>query len=357
MKSTSIPRERDSNMELLRIIAAFGVIVLHYNNANIGGAYGAIPATSAGAFILYYLEAMFLCAVNLFMMLMGYFQFKKRSINIAKPLILLMQVSFVRIVAYLLNYLLADGDMSVKGLITAFLPSNHFIAIYCTVYLLSPYLNLLLDHLSIKRQRILAVVLLLLFSLHPTALHLLSGLGLNLNGMSTISDAGAASGYTLVNYIMMYILGALCTNISIGKKSVLGFFLCQLPLFALEAVSEIFGVGLGQRSYYQPLVIGCSFFAVLIFKELKLGSRRWINTLSGGTLMIYLTHKHLFPLFHIPEAAAGGTVSVLVNLFITCIVCYASGWLFHMIYTFLSQPLTCFLTIKLQRFSIDTSEE
>lgn len=357
MKNTPLTRQRDSNMELLRIIAAFGVIVLHYNNATIGGAYGAVPATSLGAFVLYYLEAMFLCAVDLFMMIMGYFQFKKRRVNVAKPLMLLVQVSIVRIAAYLLNWLLADGAMSAKGLITAFLPSNHFIAIYCTVYLLSPYLNLLLEHLSIKRQRILAVVLLLLFSLHPTALHILSGLGFTLNGMSTISNTGSASGYTLVNYIMMYILGALCRDISIGKKSIIGFFLCQLPLFALEAVSEIFDMSLGQRSYCQPLVVGCAFFAVLIFKELKLGSRRWINTLSGGTLMVYLTHKHLFPLFRIPEAAAKGTVSVLTNLLITCAVCYGAGWLFHTAYTFLTKPLSRFLTNKLQRFSIDTSEK
>lgn len=30
-------RERNSGIELLRILAAMGVIILHYNNAEIGG--------------------------------------------------------------------------------------------------------------------------------------------------------------------------------------------------------------------------------------------------------------------------------------------------------------------------------
>lgn len=30
-------RDRESNIELLRILAMFGVIILHYNNPSIGG--------------------------------------------------------------------------------------------------------------------------------------------------------------------------------------------------------------------------------------------------------------------------------------------------------------------------------
>lgn len=32
-------RDRESNIELLRVIAMIGVILLHYNNPTIGGGY------------------------------------------------------------------------------------------------------------------------------------------------------------------------------------------------------------------------------------------------------------------------------------------------------------------------------
>ena len=32
-------RDRESNIELLRILAMLGVIILHYNNPSVGGGY------------------------------------------------------------------------------------------------------------------------------------------------------------------------------------------------------------------------------------------------------------------------------------------------------------------------------
>ena len=37
MKELSIPKVRDSNIELLRIITMIGVIILHINNTSMGG--------------------------------------------------------------------------------------------------------------------------------------------------------------------------------------------------------------------------------------------------------------------------------------------------------------------------------
>ena len=70
--------------------------------------------------------------------------------------------------------------------------------------------------------------------------------------------------------------------------------------------------------------------------------------------MVYLTHKHLFPLFQIEAAAAKGTASVLANLLITCLGCYGAGWVLHTAYTFVTKPLAAYLTKKLERFSITT---
>lgn len=48
--------KRQSNIELLRIMTMCGVIVLHYNNATIGG--GLAYAQGINLVILYYLESL-----------------------------------------------------------------------------------------------------------------------------------------------------------------------------------------------------------------------------------------------------------------------------------------------------------
>lgn len=356
MRKNLITNQRSSNIELLRILAAIGVIVLHYNNTSIGGALGAVADGSASAIFLYFLEALFICAVDLFVMILGYFQSRKQSMNISKPTLLVLQVSIVSLVSFLLKQIIHAKVPSVKALFSACLPVNHFIAIYCTVLILSPYLNLLWNHLNAKRRQIFIAILLFLFSLHPTVLSLMGKVGFDLDSMSTISNTGSNNGYSLVNYILMYFLGAMANNVSLGKKSILLFFACQLPLFALEVISGALDINVRMRAYCNPLVIGCAFFALLSFKDLNIGSRRWINDFAGGSFMVYLTHKRLFPLFHIGEAVERGFGSLIGNLLLTCVICYLAGWILHKLYTFLLKPFTLWFGEKTKGLVIDTGK-
>ena len=62
-------KDRQSGIELLRILAACMVIVLHYNDG------GAFEHTRMGynRTILFLLESMCICAVDLFILITGYF--------------------------------------------------------------------------------------------------------------------------------------------------------------------------------------------------------------------------------------------------------------------------------------------
>lgn len=46
-------KQRDSNIELLRIFTMLGVIVLHYNNAEIGGGFSAVESGSLNYYLMY----------------------------------------------------------------------------------------------------------------------------------------------------------------------------------------------------------------------------------------------------------------------------------------------------------------
>ena len=47
--------KRNSSIELLRIISMIGVVILHYNNASMGGALGMVLDGSSNQYYLYLL--------------------------------------------------------------------------------------------------------------------------------------------------------------------------------------------------------------------------------------------------------------------------------------------------------------
>ena len=64
---------RESNIELLRVLAMLGVILHHYNNPSIGGGLSFVKNGSLNYWILNIVESIFICAVNLFMVISAYF--------------------------------------------------------------------------------------------------------------------------------------------------------------------------------------------------------------------------------------------------------------------------------------------
>ena len=60
---------RNSSIELVRILAMCGVVLLHYNNATLGG--GLTYAVGANRAVLMLLESLFICAVDLYVLISG----------------------------------------------------------------------------------------------------------------------------------------------------------------------------------------------------------------------------------------------------------------------------------------------
>ena len=71
---------RQSNYELLRLLAGMGVIVLHFNYLPFGE--GALRnATGSTFFVLMIFEVVSICAVNVFILFSGYFGSESNSVN------------------------------------------------------------------------------------------------------------------------------------------------------------------------------------------------------------------------------------------------------------------------------------
>ncbi|MDB8559600.1 hypothetical protein [Turicibacter sanguinis] len=76
--------ERESNFELLRIVAIMMVIGLHYFNGSMGGALSILTHGDGNFYLAYFFESLFIIAVNLFVLVCGYFNIDKKKTNLLK---------------------------------------------------------------------------------------------------------------------------------------------------------------------------------------------------------------------------------------------------------------------------------
>lgn len=119
--------ERKSNIELLRIFSILGVIILHYNNAQIGGGLRFAEANSINYLTLVTFESLFICAVNVFIIISGYFLIEKSSRNIWKIIELILQVMLINVAFYIINDCIIQKTFSLKKLLGSLIPNNYFV--------------------------------------------------------------------------------------------------------------------------------------------------------------------------------------------------------------------------------------
>ena len=351
-------RERNSGIELLRILAAMGVIILHYNNAEIGG--GLKYSSGWNLLMLQLLQNTAICAVNVFVLISGYFLSRSGRRDCTKPLELILQVILYGELSLLLQAGMGWEKLSLRHIAGLLLPCNWFILIYSGLYLISPYLNVLLSGLrekdraegSWRQRRKLLILLLLLFSFYPSAVDLLQNLaGKDYNGLSTISFYGSQHGYTIVNFALLYLIGAFLRDYEeegkdrrgAGKEEasqgrLLLLFLGNLLLLLLWACFERWrGIPVREStawSYCNPLVISEAVLVFRLFKGLKLPTVSAINCLAQAAFSAYLLHPVFLPHLRIREAAALPLPLLLFHVLSCAAALYLLAFFMQLIFSF-----------------------
>ena len=80
--------QRRSGFELLRILAALGVLALHYND---GGIFDGL-SKQVNLLVLNLNECFWAWPVDVFLMLCGYFSYQKKRVDLKKPTMLYVQL-------------------------------------------------------------------------------------------------------------------------------------------------------------------------------------------------------------------------------------------------------------------------
>ena len=143
-----------------------------------------------------------------------------------------------------------------------------------------------------------------LFSVWPTVIDLLGEIqGKEMIGISTIGRLGAQKGFNIVNFILLYFVGAFLNHYSLsdkykkmkkGKYLLAGcmFFMVIIFLWAL-AVQGLERSGLRSAwVYHNPFVILLAVVLFLLFKDMCFESRV-INELAKAAFTCFIFHKSI----------------------------------------------------------------
>ena len=302
--------KRQSNLELLRIIAMMMIITLHFFSGTRRPVEG---SSNQLEFFIY--ESLSICGVNLFVLLTGFFSLNQKCIKIRKITNLLIDVAFWQFIGFMLCVSAGIRAFQLKELIRSMFPilfgGRWFVKAYIILLCLMPFLNRVLLGISKKAYQALLVIQLFLFSIWPSFLP-----------NPPFDDYG----YNFVHFITLYIL---IGYIRLHTKKyppkwlcLAGYFIC----FGLVLNNTILGNGY-EWAYNSPFVIAEALFLFLFFVQLKIQST-WINRLASCAFGVYLVHTNDYftemgyeRLFHGSEIANGSTAVFLLCV-PACVVFY-----------------------------------
>ncbi len=159
--------KRQSNIELLRIFAALGVVILNYNDASLGGGFAFVEDSSLNQFVMAVFESLFICVINVYVIISGYFNRDSVKRDVLKPIKSITMFLVFEFAAYLIKELPKGEPFSFKTLFGYFAPSYWFIFIYLALYLISPFISLMWSHMKLPAKKALLGVSITLFSVYP----------------------------------------------------------------------------------------------------------------------------------------------------------------------------------------------
>lgn len=339
---------RQSNIELLRILAIMGVVVLHINNPALGGGLSYVQHGSLNFYILYALESLFMCAVNLFMLISGYFMCGSKARDLWKPIELIIQVIVINECVYICQKLITHGSLSWGSFLRNLIPANYFVILYCAVYIASPFINKLIASLTDKGFRNLVIVLFLLFSVYPTLVDILGEFqGSAFIGLSTIGAYGSQWGYTFINFAMMYIIGAYLRKSKTkqseaGSPALIIILICCVAILVIWArINDRIGY-LAERTawdYCNPVVIVEAAVIFMLFTRLHLGTVKTVNVMAKACFTTYLLHPALISYIPVESVVGSNPLMMLIRIFAYVIAVYVVSLAVYIAYGAVTAPV------------------
>lgn len=275
-------KERDSSFEALRILTMLMIVIWHVGVHGVEGYIDVQNLTGVNHFIYHLVKSITVPAVNLYVLISGYFLCKSRF-KLTKVIRLVLETFIFSNVIYLISVLVGEVNFSIGSFVFSFFPiffgSYWFVSVYLVLFLLFPFLNMLINNME-KLQHL--QLLLILFFVNSIWQFIYVGV-----------DLGVAYGKGILHFIFLYLLASYMRNYSFSEKFKKRSFLIT-GFIALAIINTVlFTIVNSQRFFINnsPVVVLMAVLLFLAFKEMSFTSSM-INRFSKYVFGIYLIHDH-----------------------------------------------------------------
>ena len=272
-------KNRESNVELARIISMMMIIGLHYLNADMGGVLGNVEYGSINYLVAHLFESVFIVGVNIFVLITGYFLIDKEYVKVKNIINLYIIMIFYNIVFLVIGIWSGEVTFSIKECILSILPflggRRWFVQTYILLYVISPFLNVMLRGLSKRGYRLLLfieIIVVIWASFLPN---------------SPIND----NGYGILNFIILYsISGYIKLHYKTSRSS--WYYIKMYSFFII--VTFLFSFTKFENKAWGYVFISNILGAVMLFlfyKNISIENNKIINYISKFTFPIFLIHS------------------------------------------------------------------
>lgn len=285
--------ERQSNIELLRLVCMFLVIWVHFSGHSIivcSEEY----ASQMGweAIIPRLIRGICLCAVNTFILISGYFSIRPKAKSFFN---LYLLCAFYAGVLYITHLYLTGSHLNRWVIYNTLMPFGlwktssdwWFIPNYLILYILSPLLNQLIDNISKRKFQfflLLQAIVIFYFGWYR-------------------NEDWSGMGYNFINFIFLYFIGRYIAIYCKSERCIAnggGYFLFWMLFGVIMGaidwvtftIKPFFSWMWFNGQYNNPLAIASAICLFMSFKSMNIKYNRVINWLAASALPIYLVHNN-----------------------------------------------------------------
>lgn len=276
----NIKKARNTNVEIVRILAAFMVIVSHIFTGTDGGK--SFKGISQVICVFFQSTLNGNLGVMLFMVISGYYLIKctrKKVVNMiaitwcCSIFSLIMRLSFIE------SY---RDSVSLTSIAASLIPTSSgyywYMSCYVCLMILSPFINKAIDKISRSDYTKLIIAMIVLFFALPTFVYF---------------DIMGDKGKGLITMVCAYFIGAYLAKYKIEistKKGILGIAVLTLITFAGNMAASFVRKGVTSYPFSRECtltVLGTAVLIVLLATKSR-RSNKFINTVSSRVIYVYL---------------------------------------------------------------------